>query len=126
MKVKRIILLCICISIALIVIKFYGYKILGIEKFVHKKQSCIEYSNGGGAMLITYETFEFSDNEVVYYIEDSNHLNNNYKKSFKYIKKDDYIYIKTNDEDFMLSELDTLKIIGDTLKTRYGINFIKQ
>ncbi len=126
MKVKRIIIIFLCVSIALILFKFYGYKILGIDKFVHKNEACVEYSNGGGAMIITYQTFEFSKNDVLYYTEDSEHLNNGYKKSFKYTKKGDYIYIKINNEDFMLSELDTLKIIGDTLKNHFGIKFIKQ
>lgn len=126
MKVKRITTVILFVSIFIIVLKSYGYKMLGIEKFVHKKQSCVEYSNGGGAMIITYETFEFSKNDVLYYIEDSEHLNNGYRKSFKYTKKGDYIYIKTDKEDFMLFELDTLKIIGDTLKNNYGLRFIKQ
>jgi len=126
MKVKRIIILIMLISVALIVFKFYGYKILGIEKFVHKKQSCVEYSNGGGEMIITYEIFEFSKNDVLYYIEDSKHLTNNYKKSFKYTKSGDYFFINTNEEDFMLSGLDTLKLIGDTLIANGVIKFIKQ
>jgi hypothetical protein len=126
MKVKRITTVILFVSIFIIVLKCYGFKMLGIEKFVHKKQSCVEYSNGGGAMIITYETFEFAKNDVLYYTEDSEHLNNGYRKSFKYTKKGDYIYIKIDKEDFMLSGLDTLRISGDTLIAHNVIKFIKQ
>jgi len=112
--------------IAVVVIYFFRYKILGIEKFVEKRVSCAEYSDGGGETITTYGVLEFSKDDVLYYTEDSNHRNNGYKKSFKYSKKDNYIYIKRRTEDYMLVDFDTMRIVGDTLRGYSGTEFIKQ
>ena len=113
MKLKRIILIFIGILVIVVAFKFYGYRILGIEKFVEKIESCVEYSNGGGKMIVSYEVLEFSEDYVTYCTENSLHVNSGYKKSFKYSRKDNYIYIKRSKEDYMLVYIDTLKVVGD-------------
>ena len=123
---SKILMFIVSLLIAVLVFNFYGYKILGIEKFVEKRKSCAEYSNGGGEMTTTYGILEFSKDDVLYYTEDSNHRNNGYKKSFKYSKKDNYIYIKRSTEDYMLVDFDTMRIVGDTLRGCCGTAFIKQ
>lgn len=125
MKSKTL-LFILFLLIAVMVSYFYRYKILGIEKFVEKRESCAEYSDGGGEMTTTYGILEFSKDDVLYYTEDSNHRNNGYKKSFKYSRKGNYIYIKTSTEDFMLDDFDTMRIVGDTLRGCCGTEFIKQ
>jgi hypothetical protein len=123
---SKILILFIIFSIAFIVLKFYGYKLLGIEKYVYKRESCVEYSNGGGAMITSYDILEFSENEVLYYTENSLHMNNGDKKSFKYSKKNNHIYIKRDKEDYRFGDLDTMRIFGDTLRSLDGTEFIKQ
>ncbi|TPD70435.1 hypothetical protein [Flavobacterium microcysteis] len=125
MKSKTLMFI-LSLLIAVVVIYLFRYKILGIEKFVEKRVSCAEYSDGGGETTTTYGVLEFSKDDVLYYTEDSNHRNNGYKKSFKYSKKDNYIYIKRRTEDYMLVDFDTMRIVGDTLRGYSGTEFIKQ
>lgn len=125
MKQKKIFYIII-ICITLLAIKRYGYKILGREKFVKEVKSCEEYAFGGGAMIRSYIVLEFSKEDGLCYYENAFHIVTTDKQSFKYTKKDNYIYIKGDKGSYLVTEYDTLKRIGDTLRGSWGTKFIKE
>ena len=115
MKRKYIIASVLFICLLFLTLKFYGNEILGIDKYVRKNESCVEYSNGGGAMIITYHILAFSKKEVAYHIEDDKGKTTWPKKSYKFSRNGSKIYIHGPEADFMLSDIDTLEVVGDTL-----------
>ena len=115
MKRKYVVALILLSCLILFTVKFYGNKIIGIDKYVRINQSCVEYSNGGGAMIITYHILTFSKKEVVYHIEDDQGKTTWPKIAYKFSRNGSEIYIHGPNADFMLSDIDTLEVVGDTL-----------
>lgn len=82
----------ILIVIAAVCLVFFFYGKATPKRYIHVSESCVEYSGGGGEMIVMHHILEFDDTEVTI-TSDNKNTGECDSKTYPYTKHGDSIYI---------------------------------